>query len=173
MKLTSHALFASVALAATGLLVSACPGEIENPAIFLTGAGGGADACSLDVEADIFQEKCNTSTCHNASDEAANLDLESPGIASRVVGVDGECTGVLADPDNPEESLLYTKLDSSPGCGLQMPLGGELSDEEKSCILEWIGDQMGGGPTSTSSGGGMGGMGGMPGAGGSGGAGGN
>lgn len=179
MKLTSHMLLASVALSTAAFFVSACPGKIDNPEAFLTGVGG-AGACSLDVEADIFQAKCNNASCHNADDRAAQLDLESAGIASRVVGVTADCGGLLADPDNPEDSVLYTKLDSDPGCGTQMPLGGsELSDAEKSCILSWIAEQSGGSPTTTttSSGGGMGGMGmggmGMGGAGGSGGAGGN
>lgn len=175
MKITSHMLLASVALSTTAFFVSACPGKIDNPEAFLTGVGGAA-ACSLDVETDIFQPKCNTANCHNATDQAAQLDLESAGIGSRVAGVTADCSGLLADPDNPEESVLYTKLDSDPGCGTQMPLGGdELSAEEKNCILEWIAEQSAGSPTSTStsSGGGMGGMGmggmGMGGAGGSGG----
>ena len=48
----------------------------------------------------------------------------------------------LADPDDPEASLLYTKLAPNPPCGSQMPLAAPpLSDAEAACVLEWIARQ--------------------------------
>ena len=68
------------------------------------------------------------------------LDLVSPGVAARVVGVSGTgCTGILAAPADPTSSLLYTKLAPRPSCGSQMPLGRPpLSDADAGCILAWI-----------------------------------
>jgi hypothetical protein len=62
------------------------------------------------------------------------------GFAGGLVGVSawgGPAT--LADPEDPESSLLYTKLAPKPPCGSQMPLAREaLSDAEAACVLEWI-----------------------------------
>lgn len=170
-------------LAIATFTASGCPGELQNPERFLTGAGGGA-ACP-DVEADILVARCSEQAgCHNASDMQGMLDLESGDVASRIVGVQGtsNCANlVLADPSDPTASLMYTKLGESPPCGAQMPFGGaeKLSQFEIDCVEEYIASLPSGGPGPGAGGagatGGMGGAsGGMGGAsGGSGGAGGN
>lgn len=138
--------------------VSGCPGTIDDIDRFKTTAGS---AC--DVEGTLFPTKCTDALCHNATDLIADLDLESPGLPSRVVGQasspDEECPGeLLVDPANPEASLLYAKLVDPPPCGSPMPFTGDpLTEEEVQCVLTWIEGLGAGGATTT--GGGMGGMG--------------
>ena len=159
--------------------VSGCPGTIDDIDRFKTSAGS---AC--DVEGNLFPTKCADALCHNPTDHVAGLDLVSPGVPSRVVGQTAspmdECVGeLIVDPADPENSLIYSKLLEPPPCGTRMPFTKpELSEEEKQCVLDWIGTLgagggMGGmGMGGMATGGAMGGMGGM-GMGGAGGAGGN
>jgi hypothetical protein len=83
---------------------------------------------------------CTASSCHNASDEAQGLDLQSPDVASRLVGVMAtEGPGLLVDPSAPSASILYLKLMASPPFGAQMPLGQKpLPGATTACILDWI-----------------------------------
>lgn len=134
---------------------------------------------------DIFPTQCADAACHNPTDAIAGLDLVSPDVASRVVGQQAStadmCTGrLLVDPNAPEDSLLYSKLNDPPPCGVQMPFSKpELTEPEKQCVLDWIKTLGGGGSTTTAGGmggtpgGGMGGTPPMGGMGGMGGAGGN
>jgi hypothetical protein len=97
-----------------------------------------------ELECDIpslFEVKCGGSICHSAGEStAAGLDLTSPGVEERVVGQPGNsCGGMLAEPADPEGSLLYSKVMDGPTCGARMPLNGDpLSDDEKSCLRDWI-----------------------------------
>lgn len=88
----------------------------------------------------LFVDRCGSSACHNGETAAGGLDLTSPDVEQRVSGVAGNnCIGLLADPANPEASLLYTKLSDAPNCGARMPLTGEpLTDDEMTCMRDWI-----------------------------------
>ncbi len=149
----------------------ACAGSLDNKDEFLdagfttaasTSTGTGVDACG-DVEAKILTAKCGGSGCHGVMAPQNDLDLESPGVAARVVGVPAQlCQGVLADPSSPETSVLYTKLLSDTTCGAQMPLARpELSQMDKECLKAWIAKQSSGASTSASTGSGSGGAGGV------------
>ena len=115
-----------------------------------TGANGsaGADgtdpngACG-DVIARVFVPSCGGTGCHSANAPQQGLDLVSPGVASRVVGVSAkQCATVLADPQNPQQSLLYLKLLPQPDCAAQMPLARPaLSSADTACVLAWIAAQ--------------------------------
>lgn len=115
-----------------------------------SGAGGGADASSSasggtacpDIPM-LFVMKCGTAGCHGADSPQQGLDLASPDVASRVVGkMSKECGEPLADPANPDGSVLYKKLKPSPTCGgSQMPLGVPLSSAETDCVKDWIAAQ--------------------------------
>jgi hypothetical protein len=102
----------------------------------------GNDGCG-DVVARIFVPSCGGVGCHGASAPQQDLDLVSAGIAARVVGVSAkQCLKVLADPQNPEQSLLYQKLLARPDCGAQMPLARPaLSSADIACVLSWIAAQ--------------------------------
>ena len=129
-----------MSVAGFALLVCAgCPGQLRDKDRFL----GEAGASCGDVVANIFVPKCGSSNCHGGSAPQQGLDLVTAGVATRVVGVSAkECTATLADPENPESSLLYTKLAPNPSCGAQMPLAqSPLSDVEAACVLKWIAGQ--------------------------------
>jgi hypothetical protein len=131
-----------------------CAGSLDDKESFLdggTGSGGATGACS-DVPAQIFSVKCGGAGCHGPSAPQQGLNLESPGVASRVVGVTAkECMGMLADPQNPGGSLIYTKLLSGVTCGAQMPLARpSLAPAEIDCVKAWIQAQAPSGATSSS-----------------------
>jgi hypothetical protein len=124
--------------AATGLLVSGCPGSLDDPDRF---KGPSAAECGNRVE-EIFKTTCSTAGCHSGVEPAQGLDLESPGVASRLVGVAPKgvgCPGVLVDPKHPTESLLYGKLTPLPPCGVPMPFGKtRLTNQDIGCVRTWI-----------------------------------
>jgi hypothetical protein len=127
---------------------SACPGQLQ----FLPEAAGGptapadasealdvadaAPACP-DIPGAVFPAQCGAALgCHKPPGPAANLDLVSPGLAARLVGVAAAgSAGVLVDPANPRASVLYTRvtLTTSP-----MPPGAPLGADTTACILSWI-----------------------------------
>jgi hypothetical protein len=139
-------------------LLGGCPGTLDDKQKYIDGPG-----CP-DTPA-YFAQTCTDATCHNATDRSGNLDLESPDLAARVNGVlsTGDCAGrgVLADPADPEGSVIYFKLAESPSCGSRMPLAGDpLTEEQLACVKEWIASLSPGTTTSgTGGGGGAGGMG--------------
>ena len=72
------------------------------------------DPCG-DVPSRLFIPSCGGGGCHGSTAPQNNLDLVSPGVAMRVVGKTAVgCPVTLADPKNPDGSLLYTKLAPSP-----------------------------------------------------------
>jgi hypothetical protein len=134
-------------------LLAGCPGTLADKALYeaaLDGAGGpngaegGADAgpCG-DVVARIFVPTCGGTACHGTNAPQQDLDLVSPGLASRVVGVTAKgCAVMLADPADPEGSLIYQKLSPTPPCGAPMPLARPpLSRADAACVLAWIAAQ--------------------------------
>jgi len=144
------------------MALGGCPGSLDNKADFLdggaagtgsaTGTGtGSGDPCG-DVPTVLLAAKCGGSTCHGTSKPQIGLDLESPGVAARVVGVNAKmCPGVLANPANATASVIYTKLLTTVSCGSRMPLGRpSLTQMEMECLKSWIAEQ--GAGTSTSSG---------------------
>lgn len=130
------------------LALTGCPGTLHDKERFLTDAAVSDDAgddpgpCG-DVVTRIFVPSCGGTGCHGATAPQQGLDLVSPGVAARVIGVSGTgCTGTLAAPSDPTSSLLYTKLAAKPSCGFQMPLSRPpLSDADAACILAWIAGQ--------------------------------
>lgn len=106
-------------------------------------AGSSGNGACGDVVARIFVPSCGGTGCHSANAPQQDLDLVSEGVAARVVGVSAkQCLKVLADPENPEQSLLYQKLLARPDCGAQMPLARPaLSSADAACVLGWIAAQ--------------------------------
>ena len=132
-------------------MTAGCPGTLDNKAEFLaagsttagvSSTGGGLGPCG-DVPAAILVPSCGGGGCHGTQAPQNGLDLESPGVAARVVGVAAQsCQGLLADPGNPESSILYTKLFPDVTCGGQMPLGRPgLAQAKIDCIASWIAEQ--------------------------------
>ena len=102
------------------------------------GSGGGSSACP-DIPG-LLGQTCTASGCHNASSKAQGLDLQSPDLASRLVGAPAtEGPGLLIDPSTPSNSILYEKLTAMPPFGARMPLGGApLDSATLACVLAWI-----------------------------------
>jgi hypothetical protein len=140
-------------IASLGALAASlgCPGTLDDPGRFeLDGgeasAGDGGDAGCIDVPTGVFAKICATAGCHSSTDMIQGLDLQSPGVASRVVGVCARGGGTLADPSNPSHSVIYTKLGPTPPFGSRMPLGmTPLDGATLACVLAWIAAQTGGG----------------------------
>ncbi|MCC6559107.1 MAG: hypothetical protein IT372_39790 [Polyangiaceae bacterium] len=117
-------------------LIAGCPGTLDDKEKFLS-----AGACP-DIPT-LFAQTCLGGGCHSAASKAGDLDLESPELAARVSGAPstGDCAGrgVLADPADPEGSVLYFKLEPSPPCGSPMPpSGAPLTEAQLACVREWI-----------------------------------
>jgi hypothetical protein len=151
-----------LALFSSLCLLAGCPGELANKAEFeayaaahadagapaamnaagtSSGMAGSAvsDACG-DVVTRVLVPTCGGTGCHGAVGPQQDLDLVSPGVATRLVGVPAkQCLQVLVDPQNPEQSLVYQKLLPKPACGAQMPLARPpLSGADVACVLAWI-----------------------------------
>jgi hypothetical protein len=148
-----------VALALALSLLSGCPGKLSDKQEFLdyaaahpnTGVAGddpaAAGAASVDPCGDVVTRvlvpSCGGTGCHSATAPQQGLDLVSPDVTSRVVGVSAKvCGSILVDPQNPEASLMYQKLLPLPKCGAQMPLARPpLSSSDTACVLAWIAAQ--------------------------------
>lgn len=133
-------LTATTVLGACMLLLSACPGTLENKDAFTTGGGGG-DGCG-DVETALVGARCATANCHDAAAKAGSLDLTpGEGLAARLVDVASvTCMGAkIVDSAAPEQSTMYTKVLETNACGLRMPGSGmKLTDAEEQCLLTWL-----------------------------------
>jgi len=118
----------------------------------LSGAGGNGlpanidplsgDVC--DAVNDVFAVSCTGAICHNSP--AATGFIETDMSVYDYVGQppvrnDPRC-GLMIDPDNPEASLLLTKLNGNfppaVNCGTRMPLNGEITPAQLECVADWL-----------------------------------
>ena len=87
---------------------------------------------------------CRVSTCHGSG--AAGIDMSSSEAAldsliDQPANPARECAKLGKQrvvPGQPDESLLYLKLDINAPCGQQMPVGGQLSRKARDRIKAWI-----------------------------------
>ena len=121
-----------------------CPGGLEDPARFDQLQTG--NSCP-DVPQTVFVSSCATALCHSAAQKMEGLDLESPNVASRLIGAHAMGgPGLLIDPSNPGASVLYTKVTATPPFGVRMPFGEPaLDDATIGCVLQWVTEQVDGG----------------------------
>ncbi len=123
------------------LVLGGCAGDLNDPDAF----SGEPPVATKDAET-ILAESCGTTGCHDDSSQAqAGLDLVSPGVAQRVVGISAIAIGctdqTLVVAGDPENSYLLDKiLNEVTICGLQMPIVGALGQEEVDVIRDWIVD---------------------------------
>lgn len=143
------------------LLVAGCPtgADLEDPDSFF------ADSCDATP---IFESSCGTNLCHETEDGLApfgGVDLLAPGVEERLlnrpasyenVHDPGACPRgqpeLLIDTENPEESLLLTKLTGEHACGEAMPTPNppnELSEQNIDCVRRWIADLVADAPPPT------------------------
>jgi len=103
-----------------------------------------------DIQALMAKEEnsCTLGGCHGARPEAG-LDLLSPGVEERLVGVPStgeDCDSEpLVNSEDPTESLLLRKIDAdrfgdgSSTCGGIMPLHSEgVSEDDLECFEKWV-----------------------------------
>jgi hypothetical protein len=135
--------------------------------LFAAGCGGSSGG-SCDVNA-LFTTKygCDGSGCHDTVTKAANFDMKTPGLESRLVDVappgggptfttdagvttpitalQSMCTGMgmhyLDKGSVPATGLFMRKLTANPGCGTRMPQTSlptfVVSDGDLACIQSW------------------------------------
>jgi hypothetical protein len=113
--------------------------SVEAALVVDAGCSKGAAAA---VPSSIFIPTCTASGCHNPTDLAGNLDLESANVASRLVGVQaGNGPGVYVSTNgDPATSDLYLILTPAFPFDNQMPLGGPpfLDSADLACVQGWI-----------------------------------
>ena len=158
-----------VVLACASLLVllTACPGSLENKGEFEdaapttaadtnetdTGADtstaadtGGGDmttgGCTPEnIQETLFVPGCgNDAACHGSA-AAGSLNLTDPDVESRVFGVTSSCNGIpLATAGDADGSFFFQKVvEVEPTCGVRMPISvTPLTDDEVACIRAWI-----------------------------------
>jgi hypothetical protein len=123
--------------AADGSAVAA-PASAEAPGT--PAAPSGEPACL----APLLAARCASNGCHDDKGSAAHLDLASPGVSARLLGVDAASTGPCAgkgkliDPAAPAQSLVYTHVLTPPSCGTPMPPGSALAPAEVDCFKQWV-----------------------------------
>lgn len=123
---------------AAALALAACPGKLDDGDKLLHMGEGGQPDCA--DAPNILQKNCAGSDCHSPPNPQQGLDLISPDVGARVVDhFASGCSGNLADPTDPEGSVLYLKLGDMPPCGERMPKGAApLSSDDLLCIRRWI-----------------------------------
>jgi hypothetical protein len=145
MDFGTHQRFASLG---AFLVLTGCPGSLQDPGRFdvAVGVEAGVEAPSIldagcpDIPSTL-STACAGAGCHSTADRSQGLDLQSPNVASRLVCASAVGGGLLVDPSAPAQSVLYTKLSSSPPFGARMPSGAApFDDATRACILTWISD---------------------------------
>jgi len=120
-------------------VVSGCAGTLDDPAAHLDALDGQAgspdESACPDVPGVLFKSSCATVGCHAATNPAAALDLESPGVFERYAGKAAR-SGTLPLVDlgwEPRASVLYLKMQDKT-----MPPSARLEDSEIECVSSWI-----------------------------------
>jgi hypothetical protein len=112
------------------MLAGGCPGTLRDPSRF-------SSACP-DVPSQIFSVRC-AAGCHDAATRAGGLDLVSPGLSQRLVGVTAQGgPGLLVDPSDPDGSIIVRKLTPTPPFGKQDPPGAPLDPASVDCVRRWV-----------------------------------
>jgi hypothetical protein len=130
---------------ACGLLLSVmvigCAGSLDPGVGGNSGMGGSSGA---DCQTMIFNANCVG--CHGSASPAVGLDLQSPNVETRLVGIatgsGSSCPGanLLDKPSNPATGVFIQKVTMmTPTCGgLSMPYGlALLSQTDQQCLTSW------------------------------------
>jgi len=120
---------------------SGAPGADSGPA---TTPDAGAEVPSC-VTA-LVKSTCGTVACHDKG--AAQIDLVSPGVTARLVDKASSsmlCDGRVFVATDGGDSLLLGKISDTPPCGARMPLIGNLTAAQRTCLTDWVID-LGGTP---------------------------
>lgn len=94
-----------------------------------------------EIQTNVFDINCTSSSCHAGANPAANLNLEAQNSHTMVVGMFSgqDDTLQLVNPFNADDSYLIRKLEGAPGIGGgRMPPGGALPQVDIDVIRQWI-----------------------------------
>ena len=98
--------------------------------------------CAAQVPTAIFGASCEGTSCHNSRDHNYDLDLQSPGVAARLVNQPSLEIGTLflIDPNNWMQSYILLKVEESmPPAGTQMPQqGAKLTSTQIGYLQQWV-----------------------------------
>src|ERR1035441_2436786 len=94
------------------IALATCEGSISNRAIYSDASAAFQCPATVDVRKDILTAKCATAGWHTSVSPIANLDLESPGVAMRMYGVEAsQCRGqLLLDDKIPFAGYVFDKV---------------------------------------------------------------
>ena len=87
---------------------------------------------------------CRLDSCHGGGLiglDFSNKDAAWSSLVDQPAAADSACAMLGKKrvlPNQPDESLLYLKLDSDSPCGSQMPPGGQLRQAARDRIRAWI-----------------------------------
>jgi hypothetical protein len=85
----------------------------------------------------LLAQKCATAGCHSSTAPADGLDLSSPNVGARLVGVAAKSGGLLVDPSAPTQSVMFQRI--QPTAAGRMPVSGDpLDDATIACFRTWI-----------------------------------
>ena len=93
----------------------------------------------------VFMRSCGMAGCHDKNSTV--IDLVSTGVQTRLLdkaSASTTCKGRKFIDSSGGASLLVDKLDTTPPCGLKMPLSGMLSAADRTCLEDWVSDLGGG-----------------------------
>lgn len=109
---------------------AACPGAEPEPE---------RDPTLTAIRRDIFEPRCNFSSCHGGANPVRDLDLEGDPYGS-LVGVDSAEDSAVKRvvAGDPEASLLYQVLQRDVGGTRQMPPGTPVEDADLAQVRAWI-----------------------------------
>jgi hypothetical protein len=110
-------------------------------------AGSGKDASSSMPPAAapacvtaLFKKTCGSIGCHAAG--GTQVDLVSANVERRLVDKPSStllpCKGRTLVAADGSDSLLIDKITDPPPCGSPMPVTGSLSDDDRSCLTNWV-----------------------------------
>jgi hypothetical protein len=96
----------------------------------------------------IMAAKCGL--CHGQNSPTKGLDLVSPGLDMRLVGIRSTCFNreFLEVRPGPVQGFFLEKLEGPvDSCGVIMPFATPpLTPEEKACLYDWAGKAVARGP---------------------------
>ncbi len=111
--------------------------------VLLSSCGPTLEPTLSSIQAVIFDEGCTAGSCHGEVDPQAGLDLSTQAASyAGLVGVEAEdiADTVRVVPGDPDSSGLYMVLLGPIGESRQMPIGEELSEDEREAVRQWIAD---------------------------------
>lgn len=126
----------------TPLLLTACPGTLENPERFMRDGNEVICTLGIDVETELFGTSCAGGSCHGdgINPGAGGIDLVKAGVVERLLDKPAiSCGGKpLVDTSSIGASVLLVRT-AGDSCGSPMPLGTPgLSKELQDCLEAWI-----------------------------------